>query len=87
MGIRIRDGENLLQPHRRHLYQLLANEKGIDHWKVSVGYGAFQLIVGISVLLVRPFGILAVLVLLSIFFSGFIWATYHVRTRQLLVEN
>ena len=27
MAIRINDGENLLYPHRRHLYQLLANEK------------------------------------------------------------
>ena len=50
---RLRDGENLLRPHRRHLYQLLANEMGIDHWKVSVGYGVLQLLVGIGVLVVR----------------------------------
>ena len=40
--IRLKDGENLTKPHRRHYYQLLANEKGIAHWKVSVGYGVFQ---------------------------------------------
>ena len=36
--IRLKGGENLTKPHRRHYYQLLANEKGIAHWKVSVGY-------------------------------------------------
>ena len=49
MIVRLRDGENLTKPHRRHLYQLLANEYGIAHWKVSLGYGLFQLIVGISI--------------------------------------
>ena len=45
--IRLKDGENLKKPHRRHYYQLLANEKGIAHWKVSVGYGVFQVAVGV----------------------------------------
>ena len=31
MAVRIKDGENLLRPHRRHLNQLLANEKGIAY--------------------------------------------------------
>ena len=39
--IRMKDGENLTKPHRRHYYQLLANEKRIAPWKVSVGYGVF----------------------------------------------
>jgi len=29
----------LMQPHRKHLYQLLANEMGIEHWKVAAGAG------------------------------------------------
>ena len=37
MAARIKDGENLFKPHRRHLYQLLANEKRIAHWKISIG--------------------------------------------------
>jgi len=81
MSVRIRDGENLLRPHRRHFYQILANELGIDHWKVSAGYGLFQLIVGLSILLVRPHGILPVLILLSAFFIGFILANYVIRTK------
>lgn len=62
---RLKDGENLTKPHRRHYYQLLANEKGVAHWKVSLGYGIFQLAVGCSVLMVRPYGLTAVLALLA----------------------
>ena len=38
------------------MYQLLANEMGIDHWKVSVGYGILQAVVGIGALLIRGYG-------------------------------
>ena len=63
--VRLKDGETLTKPHRRHYYQLLANEKGVAHWKVSVGYGVFQMAVGVSVLMVRQYGLLAVLVVLG----------------------
>jgi Fuc2NAc and GlcNAc transferase len=63
--VRLKDGESMTKPHRRHYYQLLANEKSISHWKVSVGYGVFQLAVGISILIVRAYGIWAVLGVLS----------------------
>jgi Fuc2NAc and GlcNAc transferase len=69
--VRLKDGENLTKPHRRHYYQLLANENGIAHWKVSVGYGVFQLAVGISVLLVRGVGLGAVLGVLAGWFGAF----------------
>jgi len=81
MAVRIRDGENLLRPHRRHLYQLLANELGIEHWKVSAGYGILQVVVGACVLSIRPYGPLAVWTLLVIFFSMFVWVNYIVRVR------
>jgi UDP-N-acetylmuramyl pentapeptide phosphotransferase/UDP-N-acetylglucosamine-1-phosphate transferase len=81
MAVRLKDGENLLKPHRRHFYQILVNEMGIDHWKVSVGYGILQLIVGLSILFVRPFGSVIVLILLVIFFSVFVWANYVIRGR------
>jgi len=55
----------LAKPHRRHYYQLLANEKGIAHWKVSLGYGVFQVVVGGSVLAVRPYGLGAVVLVLA----------------------
>ena len=81
MAVRIKDGEKLSQPHRRHLYQLLANEKGISHWKISVGYGLGQLLVGITIFLVKPFGIMIVLLLLAAYLSGFVFLTFRFRKR------
>jgi Fuc2NAc and GlcNAc transferase len=71
MTVRIRNGESLLKAHRRHIFQLLANEKKILHWKVSVGYGVFQAVVGLSVLGVKPLGLSAVVLLLAVWFTGF----------------
>lgn len=47
---RIRNGDNLLRAYRKHIYQFLVNEKGIGHWKVSLGYGSLQAAVVLSVL-------------------------------------
>ena len=79
MYVRLRDGENLTHPHRRHLYQLLANEKGISHWKVSVGYGLLQLVVGLSVLLLRHFGSVMILSFLAAYFGAFVVASSSIR--------
>ena len=81
MVLRLRDGEKLFNPHRRHLYQLLANELKIAPWKVSTGYGIFQLIVGLSVLAAKSYGIWVVLCLLAAYLCGFIWLSYFVRLR------
>ena len=86
MAIRIKDGENLLRPHRRHFYQILANEMKIPHWKVSVGYGILQLVVGVGVLMIRPYGILPVFAFLLFFFIAFIFANYIVRMK-LVAQN
>ena len=63
--------DRLMKPHRRHLYQLLANEMEVDHWKVSVGYGVLQLVVGIGALVVRGYGTLAVVGFFGAWFVGF----------------
>lgn len=54
--IRKRDGERLSQAHRRHLYQLFANQKKLTHWKVSASYGMIQASIGLTLLLLRPLG-------------------------------
>lgn len=79
MVIRIKDGENLLRPHRRHFYQLLANEKGIPHWKVSVGYGLMQIAIGLTVLFLKSFGIMVIMSLLLAYFVAFIFVSFAVR--------
>lgn len=81
MVIRIRDKERLTQPHRRHIYQLLANEYQMPQWKVSFGYGIFQLFVGMSVLMLRPFGIFVVLFFITACFAGFVLLNFRIRKR------
>lgn len=60
--VRKRDGERLSQAHRRHLYQLFANQKKVTHWKVSAAYGIIQLVVGLLLLSIRKFGLPAIVV-------------------------
>lgn len=79
MFVRLRDGENLTQPHRRHIYQLLANERNIPHWKVSAGYGFFQLLVGASALITRKFGVTVVIAMLTSWLVLFVLGGYCVR--------
>jgi Fuc2NAc and GlcNAc transferase len=79
MFVRLRDSESLTQPHRRHIYQLLANEKGIPHWKVSVGFGLLQLFVGVSAISVKPFGIVPTLALLVALFMAFSCVSFYIR--------
>lgn len=38
-------GENIFLPHRHHLYQILANQWHIYHYKVALGYSIIQLII------------------------------------------
>ena len=79
MAVRIKDRENLLRPYRKHIYQLLANEKGIPHWKVSVGYGLLQAAVGLSVLWVKPLGLMPVVLLLAVWLLSFFVFSSFVR--------
>ena len=44
--------ENIGQPHRKHLYQLLANEGKFSHLSVSLIYMGVQAIVNVGYLLV-----------------------------------
>lgn len=81
MVVRIKKGENLSRPHRQHCYQLLANEKGIEHWKVSLCYVVLQLFVGVSVLLMKSTGIILVLTFLGLNSLLFILASALIRAQ------
>ena len=48
---RIRRKENILEAHRRHLYQLFVNEKKQSHLAISLLYGFIQLAMNIFVIL------------------------------------
>ena len=75
MAERIWRGESLMKPHRRHLYQFLANELGVAHWKVSMGYGLVQLAVILLAVVAGRLGLWAVLALDLVVFG--IWAAVH----------
>jgi UDP-N-acetylmuramyl pentapeptide phosphotransferase/UDP-N-acetylglucosamine-1-phosphate transferase len=51
--------ENLGQSHRKHAYQLMANELNIGHVKVSLFYMAIQLIVSLGFIFLCPNTIIA----------------------------
>ncbi|GEM62172.1 UDP-GlcNAc--UDP-phosphate GlcNAc-1-phosphate transferase [Sphingobacterium faecium NBRC 15299] len=48
-------GENIMEGHRTHLYQYLANEAGYNRLVISGLYGALQLIIGIMVIYFAQF--------------------------------
>jgi len=48
--IRLIRGENILQAHRLHLYQLMVNECGYKHLWVALLYGAIQLMVNFLII-------------------------------------
>lgn len=79
MWVRFRDGERLSEPHRRHLYQLMANEYRLPHWEVSLIYGAGQALVAFTVIFIRPWGILYVLSMLAFYFITFACISFYFR--------
>lgn len=48
-------GENIMEGHRTHLYQYLANEAGYNRLVISGMYGALQLVLGIAVIYFAQF--------------------------------
>lgn len=47
---RLKRSENIFKPHRTHLYQYLANEKGVSHVRVSLIYALAQLALNVVVI-------------------------------------
>ncbi|MCX5796590.1 MAG: glycosyltransferase family 4 protein [Elusimicrobia bacterium] len=81
MLVRLRAGEDLFVAHRRHYYQLLANERGIPHWRVSAGYGLVQLCVGACAWWAMRHGIWHLLGFLSAAFAVFCGFSFGLRRR------
>jgi Fuc2NAc and GlcNAc transferase len=83
--MRLKDSEKIWTPHRRHLYQILANEYGVTHWKISLVYGLLQLFVATSVLVFYDEGMLTLALLLSFYFFVFVFVSGTIR--KLLVPK
>lgn len=53
---RIKKKENILEPHRSHLYQYLANELGYSHITVSLLYSGIQFLINIGLIYLESIG-------------------------------
>ena len=59
---RLKKKENIFQPHRSHLYQYLANEKGFSHVAVASLYAGIQAIINIMIVFMDNVGYLSLYV-------------------------
>ena len=71
-------GENLMTPHKKHAYQIMANELGMGHLKVSLIYMALQVLCNIW-LIANPGNttLFIQLLLLSVLYLWFMNRYYH----------
>lgn len=60
-GIRIAQGDPIMVAHRRHLYQVLVNELGLPHWKVSAVYGIIQVLIGMIAIVLQGISMTALI--------------------------
>jgi len=70
--VRVRARQNLLLAHRRHIYQIMVNQMGLAHWKVSTLYGIVQIAIAAVTWSLRPAGLWAVVVWLVLVFVVFL---------------
>jgi Fuc2NAc and GlcNAc transferase len=79
--VRVKDGDSLTKAHRRHIYQILANQAGFSHARVTLIYGIIQIAVAILAWMAMREGLL-LLVGLLFFFSGlFFFGGMYIRRR------
>lgn len=72
--------ENIGLPHRKHLYQIMANELKIPHVAVSLTYMLVQAVVGAGYLVLREYGYVYLagsILLLSILYLLFMKKFFH----------
>jgi len=81
MSVRIKNRDSLILAHRKHIYQLLTNEFGIRHWKVSLAYGFAQLMIGVSVFLIKPKGLYFILAAYLVYGLIFAWISIIIRKK------
>lgn len=82
--------ENLGEAHRKHAYQLMANELRIGHVKVSLLYMALQLVISLGMVYLVPASVcahwiylVAVLVVLTLTYVLFMKKHYHLHEEYL----
>lgn len=79
--------EELLEPHRSHLYQFLANEKGMPHNTVSLLYVLIQLIINAILLIFLPQKIEVLIFWLMTGLFVFVLFRFAIEGRQHLLRS
>ncbi len=87
MTIRIKNHENITRAHRKHMYQLLANELQQSQWVVTLGFAVFQFVICFCVIWAQAFGLPAVLLVILGFSVLFTLTTYTVRKKARLTKK
>lgn len=78
--------ENIFKPHRKHVYQLLANELAIPHVLVSLGYALLQMIIVMGYILLFDYRFVyfcSVVGILSIIYVVFKKRFYSVNYKKI----
>lgn len=84
MGVRLKQGDSLVVPHRKHIYQLLVNELKIPHWKVSVLYSLLQILVCCSLLVAVTKGVGFILLTYLFYLMIFSPISFWIRKKALI---
>lgn len=79
--VRIKERESLTKPHRRHIYQILANQAQLSHTIVTIFYGFLQIIVAVLAWLVMRKGMIMLMGLLAFFSGLFFLMGMYIRRR------
>ena len=58
--------ENILKPHRRHLYQRLAFEAGVPHMRIALGYATTQAVISAAYVIAPPKHHLTILIISAV---------------------
>lgn len=68
--------ENLGEAHRKHLYQLMANELKIGHMKVTFFYIILQLVISLGFVSVVPYSVWGHLIYMGVFWFCWLWGMF-----------
>jgi len=74
--------ENIIEPHRQQLYQLLTHETGISHVKVSTGYTVAQLLINLLIIAMAGQVALGYQLVVAIGIVGVLAAVYVIVKRD-----
>ena len=78
---RLKLKENIFDAHRRHLYQLFANDKKVSHLVVSSFYAAIQLLINLVLILSDWSDWVSFAVILLPGILGYLFLKIHIKSQ------